>query len=78
MALPRGIDRRGLAEFVLTTMEGAVMQARTHRDVSYFDRAVAQLRAYFTLLGAPAAAQRARRATPTQSRKTRKPRGDRK
>ena len=25
--LPRSIDRRGLAEFVLTTMEGAVMQA---------------------------------------------------
>jgi hypothetical protein len=28
-------------------MEGAVMQARTHRDVGYFDRAVGQLRAYF-------------------------------
>ena len=26
-------DRRALAEFVLTTMEGGVMQARTHRDV---------------------------------------------
>ena len=44
------IDRRGLAEFVLTTMEGGVMQARTHRDVGYFDRAVRQLRAYFDLL----------------------------
>ena len=45
--LPRNCDRRALAEFVLTTMEGGVMQARTHRDVGYFDRTVAQLRAYF-------------------------------
>ena len=28
-------------------MEGAVMQARTHRDVGFFDRAVAELRRYF-------------------------------
>ena len=42
--LPEGIDRAALAEFVLTVMEGAVMQARTHRDVAFFDRAVAQLR----------------------------------
>jgi TetR/AcrR family transcriptional repressor of nem operon len=44
--LPRLLDRRELAEFVLTTMEGGVMQARTHRDVAYFDRSVRQLRAY--------------------------------
>lgn len=48
--LPKGVDRRGLAEFALTTMEGGVMQARTHRDVGYFDRAVRQLRAYFDFL----------------------------
>ena len=47
---PRSTDRRALAEFVLTTMEGAVMQSRTHRDVGYFDRSVLQLRNYFTLL----------------------------
>jgi TetR/AcrR family transcriptional repressor of nem operon len=40
-------DLQSLAEFILTVMEGAVMQARTHRDVGYFDRAVVQLRAYF-------------------------------
>ncbi|MGZ6038273.1 MAG: TetR/AcrR family transcriptional regulator, partial [Phenylobacterium sp.] len=34
--LPRGIDIQGLAEFILTTMEGGVMQARTHRDIAYF------------------------------------------
>jgi AcrR family transcriptional regulator len=48
--LPDALDRLGLAEFVLTTMQGAVMQARTFRDVTYFDRAVQQLRNYFDLL----------------------------
>jgi AcrR family transcriptional regulator len=52
--LPKHVNRRALAEFVLTTMEGAVMQSRTHRDVAYFDRSVDQLRNYFALLtGAP-------------------------
>jgi AcrR family transcriptional regulator len=48
--LPPDTDRRALAQFVLTAMEGGVMQARTHRDVAYFDRAVTQLRAHFDLL----------------------------
>ncbi len=47
---PAGTDLRALAEFALTTMEGGVMLARTHRDVAYFDRAVACLRSYFSLL----------------------------
>lgn len=54
--LPKQTDRGALAQFVLTTMEGGVMQARTHRDVAYFDRAVAQLRAHFDLLEAAAKA----------------------
>ena len=45
--LPKGSDLRSIAEFVLTVMEGAVMQSRTHRDVAFFDRAVAELRRYF-------------------------------
>ena len=45
--LPLGLDRQAAAEFVLTVMEGAVMQARTYRDVAYFDRAVGQLRIHF-------------------------------
>ena len=53
--LPAHLARRELAEFVLTTMEGGVMQARTHRDVAYFDGAVRQLRQYFALLEAQAA-----------------------
>ncbi len=48
--LPKRTDKRALAQFVLTTMEGGVMQARTHRDVAYFDRAVAQLRSHFLML----------------------------
>ncbi len=50
--LPQTIDTRALAQFVLTAMEGGVMQARTHRDVAYFDRAVAQLREHFAMLEA--------------------------
>ena len=47
---PPGTDFQSLAEFTLTVMEGGVMQARTHRDVGYFDRNVAQLRAHIDLL----------------------------
>jgi AcrR family transcriptional regulator len=48
--LPANTDKHALAQFVLTAMEGGVMQARTHRDVAYFDRAVAQLREHFAML----------------------------
>ena len=50
--LPRDSDPQAIAEFVLTVMEGAVMQARTYRDVGYFDRAVTELRTYFDALTA--------------------------
>lgn len=48
--LPDELDRLGLAEFVLTTMEGAAMQACTFRDIAYFDRAVQQLTNYIEIL----------------------------
>jgi TetR/AcrR family transcriptional regulator, transcriptional repressor for nem operon len=48
--LPRQLDRHELASFVLTVMEGAVMQARTYRDLATFDAAVRQLRAHFDRL----------------------------
>jgi len=48
--LPADIDRRELAGFVLTAMEGAVMQARTYRDIKRFDGSVRQLRSYFDTL----------------------------
>jgi AcrR family transcriptional regulator len=44
--LPSGTDPRELAVFVLTTMEGAVMLARTWRDFEAYDAAVATLRDY--------------------------------
>ena len=53
--LPADLDRRALGEFVLTVMEGGVMQARTHRDVGYFDRGVKALREHFDMLLARAA-----------------------
>ncbi|MFN2258322.1 MAG: TetR family transcriptional regulator C-terminal domain-containing protein, partial [Parasphingopyxis sp.] len=48
--LPADLDRKSLAEFVLTVMEGAIMQARTYRDVGYFDRSVEILRDHFARL----------------------------
>lgn len=47
---PSGVDLDGLATFVLTTMEGAVMQARTFRSLERFDRSVDALRDYFNRL----------------------------
>ena len=44
--LPHGVDRRGLALFALTTMEGGVMVSRTERTPAAFDRAVSMLRDY--------------------------------
>src|SRR5262245_41102518 len=32
--IPKGVNRRELASFVLTAMEGGVMQARTHRTIT--------------------------------------------
>jgi len=48
--LPAGLDREKLAQFVLTVMEGAVMQARAHGSIAAFDASVSQLRAYFDML----------------------------
>ena len=59
--LPAGLDRRRLAEFTLTVMEGAIMQARTYRDIKMFDHAVEELRRYFALMTALAKNQRSRR-----------------
>lgn len=50
--LPPGADTQKLAVFVLTTMEGGVMQSRTHRTLDAFDASVAGLRDYFDLLQA--------------------------
>lgn len=56
--LPADTDCKALSEFVLTVMEGALMQARTYRDLGHFDRNVAVLRGHFELLERTAKAAR--------------------
>ncbi len=48
--LPADVDRARLARFVLTVMEGGIMQARAHRDLRPYEDAVASLRDYFDRL----------------------------
>jgi len=48
--LPRGTDLDALSTFVLSTMEGGVLQSRSHRRIEPFDQSVAQLRKYFACL----------------------------
>jgi len=48
--LPSGTDTNALAQFVLTVMEGGVMQSRTHRTLQAFDASVAGLRDYLDRL----------------------------
>jgi AcrR family transcriptional regulator len=52
--LPAGVDTRALGQFILTVMEGGVMQARTHRRLDAFDASVAGLRDYLDRLQADA------------------------
>jgi len=48
--LPAGTNAKTLSKFVLTVMEGGVMQARAHRAIEPFDASVEHLREYFRLL----------------------------
>lgn len=48
--LPGDVDRDKLATFVLTTMEGGVMQARTAKSIEPFDSSVEMLKDYFARL----------------------------
>jgi AcrR family transcriptional regulator len=47
---PTEVDRAQLASFVLTVMEGGVMQARSYQSLEPFDSAVTQLRDYIDRL----------------------------
>jgi TetR/AcrR family transcriptional regulator, transcriptional repressor for nem operon len=49
-ALPRDLDRGQLARFVLTVMEGGLMQARAAGNLGPFDDSVAVLRDHFARL----------------------------
>jgi len=48
--LPSGTDLGELATFILTVMEGAIMQARAASDLKPYDESVAHLRRYFDVL----------------------------
>ena len=48
--LPPDLDRHKLAAFILTVMEGGVMQARVHRSLEPFDASVAMLKDYMDRL----------------------------
>lgn len=47
---PADTDLNQLSTFILTVMEGGVMQARAHKDAKPFDDSVAALRDYITRL----------------------------
>jgi TetR/AcrR family transcriptional regulator, transcriptional repressor for nem operon len=67
--LPPDLDRKALSQFVLTVMEGGVMQSRAHRSIEFFDASVEQLRNYFQLLAEKA--QSADQSHPGLSQRTR-------
>jgi TetR/AcrR family transcriptional regulator, transcriptional repressor for nem operon len=69
--LPRTVDRRRLARFVLTVMEGGLMQARAAGHLAPFDESVSVLRDYFERLGAPPSKPRRRKVAPTSRRSAR-------
>ncbi len=46
----RGTDVKALSRFVLTTMEGGIMQARAYRSLSPFDACIEQLRQHMNQL----------------------------
>jgi AcrR family transcriptional regulator len=48
--LPADLDREQLAKFVLTVMEGGIMQSRAAGKLGPFDDSIAQFRAYIELL----------------------------
>jgi AcrR family transcriptional regulator len=73
--LPADADQRELAMFVLTTMEGGVMQSRTHRTLEPFDAGVRCLRDYIDRLQAAAAPDIPARPARHAAQKPRRQRG---
>ena len=69
--LPQDVDRARLARFVLTVMEGGLMQARAEGNLAPFDASVAELRTYFSLLEERALATKIRKV-PNKTKKVQK------
>lgn len=81
---PEGTDRSQLASFVLTVLEGGLMQAKTYKSPDPFESAVAQLRDHFERLltqgggwSAPKPASAAPPASATHLRRRERTRGAR-
>jgi TetR/AcrR family transcriptional repressor of nem operon len=68
-ALPRDLDRAQLARFVLTVMEGGLMQARAAGHLGPFDDSVAVLRDHFARLLAQATTKPRKSAAKKTKRK---------
>ena len=70
--LPADLDHSALAEFILSTVEGAVLQSRVRRSPAPLDSAVSALRRHFAMLGASGrpAPQRAPQPQPTPPSRT--------
>ncbi len=70
--LPADLDRSALAEFILSTVEGAVLQARVLRSPAPFDASIAALRSHLALLavGSRSAAPRVSQSRPTPQPRT--------
>lgn len=62
--LPADVNREALSRFVLTVMEGGMMQARAQRSLEPFDASVALLRDYFDRLAGGAGGRSPARAGP--------------
>jgi TetR/AcrR family transcriptional repressor of nem operon len=67
--LPRGTDLSRLARFVLTVMEGGLMQARAAGHIGPFDDSVAVLREHFAVLRKHAASDKAKRVRRNKKRR---------
>jgi AcrR family transcriptional regulator len=72
LRLPAGTNRGTLARFIVSAMEGAVLQSRVNRSAVPFDASVTQLRTFFDLLQGPSEPPKAPRpaARPKPRRET--------
>lgn len=72
--LPQSCDLRQLSRFVLTVMEGAVMQARSYQCIEPFDDCIAQLQQHFRQIQSDARSEGSR----TKRKTIKKPRSHKK
>jgi TetR/AcrR family transcriptional regulator, transcriptional repressor for nem operon len=71
--LPAAVDREQLACHILVTLEGAVMLARTYKEIGPYDAAVTQLRDHFDRLFADATQWQSPPRQRTKSKPSSKP-----